>query len=60
MQTWERALFGILIQLLFRCHLLWNSLLHKSFCNIWFQQVNEFVSLFDKEECHYSNLPNSK
>lgn len=51
---------GILIQLLFRCHLLWNSLLHKSLCYIYFLQVNEFVSLFEKKECHYSNLPNSK
>lgn len=51
---------GILIQLLFRCHLLWSSLLHKSLCYIYFLQVNEFVSLFEKKECHYSNLPNSK
>lgn len=40
---------AILIQILFRCHLLWSSLLYKSFCYIYLHQVNEFVSLFEKK-----------
>lgn len=50
MHPWQCALFAVLIQLLFRCHLIWmrSPLLRKSFRNISFQQVNEFACLFDK------------